>query len=110
MNDTRNERKNMVFTHLTVIEASMTTLKGDIEVDYVQSCITFKSEERVPAGKKYNVTKIFHISNTVINGTKLFQPGIYFNATGATQVMVYVHNANQECITNLFIFSDSVKR
>ena len=55
-----------MLTHLTAIEASMTTVIGDVEVDYLQSCITFKSEERVPAGKKYNVTKIYYISNTGI--------------------------------------------
>ena len=66
MNDTSNGRKDLVLTHLTAIEASMTTVIGDVEVDYLQSCITFKSGERVPAGKKYNVTKIYYISNTGI--------------------------------------------
>ena len=29
----------------------------------------------------------------------MFQPGMYFNASDAAKVMVYVHNAYQECHT-----------
>ena len=27
----------------------------------------------------------------------MFQPGMYINAKEVTEVMVYVHNVNQEC-------------
>ena len=57
MNDTSNRGKDLVLTHLAATEDSFGNEDGYVKVDYVQSCITFKSEERVPAGKKYSVMK-----------------------------------------------------
>ena len=88
-----NVSKDLVVTHLAIFERSM----GTYNKDYVASCVTFMSRDRVPAGINYNVTYFVIFENAKDNQGTLFQPGIYVNAFDASKVMVYVHNANQEC-------------
>lgn len=45
--------------HLAIFEMSVTYFDNDFNLDYVASCVTFMSEDRVPSGTKYNVT--YHI-------------------------------------------------
>ena len=88
--------------HLAVFETSSRYGDIDYEFDYVTSCVTLTPEGRVPSGKKYNVQIICSVEIAPICDVIIFvfQPGMYFNATLASHVFVYVHNVNQVCTMN----------
>ena len=90
-----NVTEELVMTHFAIFEGTIngfTTYKKD----YVASCVTFTSQERVPAGRNYNVTKHVSVEKVIHDLNTLFQPSMYLNAMDASKVMVYVHNSNQE--------------
>ena len=66
MNETSHLRKKVAFSHLSTASGTvgLDTGEGYIEVDFLQSCITFMPEERVPAGVKFNVICALYIRNT----------------------------------------------
>ena len=54
-NETTNARKDLVFTHLAAFELSIRVGEVDYDFDYMASCVTFLSQERLPPGEKYHV-------------------------------------------------------
>ena len=59
----------LVRHHLAVFEMTTQFEDKDYENEYVASCVTFTTEGRVPAGKKYNVTidhYVMYINEIVI--------------------------------------------
>ena len=54
-NETTNASKDLVFSHLAVFEKSIRVGDDDYDFDYVASCVTFLSQERLPPGEKYHV-------------------------------------------------------
>ena len=61
-NFTNKISKELIFTHLAVFDDYIRIGdNGVFEVDYMASCISFKSHNRVPAGKRYNVRTILNL-------------------------------------------------
>ena len=54
----------LVKHHLAVFKTNVQIEDKDYENEYVASCVTFTTEGRVPAGKKYNVTISYYEMST----------------------------------------------
>ena len=80
-----NDTKDLISTHLAVIG------------DYVASCITLVSPNRVPAGNEYHVS---HYHWYLCPGLYqlLLQPGMYLNGAKTNGFEVFVHNDKEEYI------------
>ena len=53
-----NVSKDIVVTHLSIFERSIELSGRTYKKDYVASCVTFMSQERLPAGINYRVTNM----------------------------------------------------
>lgn len=56
LNESSDASKELISTHLAIFEMSYGFGDRVKEYEYVASCITFMSAEKVPSGKKYSVT------------------------------------------------------
>ena len=58
MNEIGNVSKDLVMTHLAIFERPLNLGSRTYIRDSVASCVTFRSQERVPAGINYHVTEM----------------------------------------------------
>ena len=54
-NKTANEKNDLVSNHLAIFEVFERIEHNDYITNYTGSCVTFQSQNKVPAGNKYNV-------------------------------------------------------